>query len=486
MTISSNKQMFWIGLFLLSLLSYFIIFLQLDSLALQCWDEPVYAINAFRFLQNPHPIMVYDYWGNPELFSPKPPFHIWCIALSYKIFGVNEFALRFPVAIFALSTFLCIYIFSGLFIKNNFLAFTSSLIFLSSIGFYQLHITRTGDTDVTFVFFAVFSSICFFILCINKTNNKLANYLFWLGMTLGVYTKGPGILVLVPCFMTWFLLHKNNNRIIKDIHFYLGMTAFLAITISYYLIREQLNPGFLQAVYKQELSGRLISNSLLQSDTHPWYYYIERMYKQEYFMPWVLCMPLCMVIHVFSKQSIEKSLATYCLIILFVLCFFIFRTDVKKDWYDAILYPFLSLYIASVFAAFIKNKKQLYTKVIITAIILLSVKPCISIINKNYSSFETNHLKKFIENLRSEKKYTKTLRMFNLDYNYSLYYYFMLDKEKGYNNKEITSIEYIQQGDTIAVMKEAREIDLSKKFDLVEIYRHKDCAIFLVKNLKNN
>jgi len=486
MKIAINNQLFWLGLILLSILSYFIIFLNLGSLSLEFWDEPVYAINAFRFLQHPHPIMVYDYWGNSELFSPKPPFHVWCIALSYKIFGVNEFAIRFPTAIFTLGTFLSIYFFCGFFLKNNFLAFAASLIFLSSIGFYQLHITRTGDTDATFVFFAVFSSICFFILCSNCKNFKLANYLFWLGLTLGVYTKGPAILALVPCYIVWFLLNKINNRIAKNIHFYIGMVSFLVLSISYYLLREHLNPGYLQAVFNQEISGRLMSNSLLQSDAHPWFYYIERMYKENYFMPWIILIPFCIIIHVLSKQSTEKKLATYCYVILTFLCFLIFKADVKKAWYDAVLYPFLALYIASVLAAFLKDKNQINTLVMLFVMLLLSAKSSLSIINKNNSPIENHHLKKFVENLRAEKKYNQTIRMFNLDYNYYLYYYFMLDKEKGYNNKEITSIEYNQAGDTIAVMTEAREIDLRKKFELDEIYRHKDCALFLIKDLKRN
>lgn len=34
---------------------------------------------------------------NGELYLNKPPLYNWLLALSYKAFGVNEFALRIPV-----------------------------------------------------------------------------------------------------------------------------------------------------------------------------------------------------------------------------------------------------------------------------------------------------------------------------------------------------------------------------------------------------
>ena len=62
-------------------------------------DETFYAETAREMLEDGE-------WLTPKIFDKpqfeKPPLYYWLIIFSYKIFGVNEFAARFPSALFGI------------------------------------------------------------------------------------------------------------------------------------------------------------------------------------------------------------------------------------------------------------------------------------------------------------------------------------------------------------------------------------------------
>ena len=69
------------------------------------WDERYHALVAKNLIDNPlkpllyaHPILPYDYtqWASNHVWLHKQPFALWMMALSLKIFGIHELALRLP------------------------------------------------------------------------------------------------------------------------------------------------------------------------------------------------------------------------------------------------------------------------------------------------------------------------------------------------------------------------------------------------------
>src|SRR5205809_1083434 len=78
----------------------------LGSVHLFDWDEINFAECAREM------IVTGDYSNvkiNFQAFWEKPPLFIWMQVLSMKIFGVNEFAARFPNAVCGIVTLLVIY-----------------------------------------------------------------------------------------------------------------------------------------------------------------------------------------------------------------------------------------------------------------------------------------------------------------------------------------------------------------------------------------
>lgn len=76
------------------------------------------------------------------------------MALSMKVFGVNEIAMRLPSAIMGTISVFFIFEIAKFWTKDKNVAFLSSLIF--TFSFYQLELTtgrfRLDHNDVSFVF----------------------------------------------------------------------------------------------------------------------------------------------------------------------------------------------------------------------------------------------------------------------------------------------------------------------------------------------
>ncbi|GAB1441405.1 hypothetical protein MASR2M39_02390 [Ignavibacteriales bacterium] len=70
------------------------------------WDEINFAEASREMIETGDYLRVHiDY----EPFYEKPPLFFWIQVLSMKMFGVNEFAARFPNAMFGIVAFYCFY-----------------------------------------------------------------------------------------------------------------------------------------------------------------------------------------------------------------------------------------------------------------------------------------------------------------------------------------------------------------------------------------
>ncbi|MEZ4885885.1 MAG: glycosyltransferase family 39 protein [Chitinophagales bacterium] len=74
------------------------------------WDERYHALVAKNLIQHPltptlyeNPVLSYNYkgWTTNHVWLHKQPVALWCMALSMKVFGVNEIALRLPSILFS-------------------------------------------------------------------------------------------------------------------------------------------------------------------------------------------------------------------------------------------------------------------------------------------------------------------------------------------------------------------------------------------------
>lgn len=172
--------------------------------ALFDWDEVNFAECAREM------IVSKDYFNvtiNFQAFWEKPPLFIWMQALSMLVFGINEFAARFPNVIAAVFTLLALYRFGKEFFGEKFGIAWSALYACSILPFMYFN---SGIIDPWFNFF-IFSGIIHFYKGIQ--GQTLRNFILsGLFIGLAILTKGPvAILLIGGAFAVYFLFNRFKD-----------------------------------------------------------------------------------------------------------------------------------------------------------------------------------------------------------------------------------------------------------------------------------
>ena len=240
----------------------------LGSVHLFDWDEINFAESAREMIMTGNYSQVQI---NYQAFWEKPPLFIWMQVVSMKIFGINEFAARFPNVIFGIITLLLIYKTGRQTFKGH-LAHWWVLCYLGAIT-PQMYF-KTGLIDPVFNFFIFLSILEFYKVIKNQSNDYNSNIHF---LKAGLYTgiailcKGPvallvGLLVLFSMVfakrMVWFFNLGN-------IFIYLLFTGLVS---SIWFLPETLKNGpyfivqFLK--YQMELASQNVAGH-----EQPFYYH---------------------------------------------------------------------------------------------------------------------------------------------------------------------------------------------------------------------
>lgn len=170
-------------------------------------DEAAYAGFAKQIIETGN-------WVTPEFMwsevHRKPPLHFWNIAISYKVFGVNEFAVRFPSALFVLLTCLLVF-FAGKKIVGERLALLWVIILSTSLLVPVLG--KISVTDSTLLFFTTACAFSFYFVLHHKAWKWVL--VFWVSFALALLTKGPPVVLFVLGLSGLLLvLHPNRRNLI--------------------------------------------------------------------------------------------------------------------------------------------------------------------------------------------------------------------------------------------------------------------------------
>jgi 4-amino-4-deoxy-L-arabinose transferase-like glycosyltransferase len=167
---------------------------------------------------------------NYQIFTEKPPLFFWMQALSMHIFGINEFAARFPNALLG-SIVLPVIFLIGKKIKDNLFGFIWAMLYGCSI-LPHLYF-KSGIIDPWFNFFIFISIYAIYQIIEFKQKNK--NYYSWILVVsiaagLSILTKGPvAILVLGLTSLIILIKQKFRNFLsIKDITLIICLTIIVA------------------------------------------------------------------------------------------------------------------------------------------------------------------------------------------------------------------------------------------------------------------
>jgi len=178
------------------------------------------------------------YEGELKPYLSKPPLHFWLEAVSIKLFGENEFALRLP-------SFLAAILMMGLTaaVAYSFLtkeqAAISVLSLLSSALFFFLSGWILVDMTLSAAITGVMAS---FFLAI-RNGHQSWKYLFFIFLAMGVLVKGP-IAVVLPgaAIFVWCLFTQGWNSL-RVFPWLRGILVFLLLTVPVFVMTEYEHPG---------------------------------------------------------------------------------------------------------------------------------------------------------------------------------------------------------------------------------------------------
>ncbi len=336
-----NKNLdFLIKTFLFGALIYLPIFGFLETLPIRVWDEARLAINSYEMLNNGN-FIVTHFDGSPDMWNTKPPLLIWLQVMCMKTFGINELAVRFPSALAALFTCLALLVFSLKYLKKYWFGFIAVFVLITCHGYINIHATRTGDYDALLTLFTTTSGLFFFAYCENKNQRFL--YLFFLTTALAVLTKSITGMLFMPAILIYSIIQKEFIPLLRNKHFYIGLSSFLVMVVGYYLLRENFNPGYIDAVSKNELGGRYLE-VIENHQNHFWYYFNNFIDFQ--ITVWHLFIPCGFIVGLAIKDKKINRLTLFSLLMIFTFFIIISTAQTKLEWYDVPMYPFLAIVIA--------------------------------------------------------------------------------------------------------------------------------------------
>ena len=303
-----------------------IIFPHLGTLPLFDPDEPVYAQTAQEMLHFKDFISPRIYG---EFWYDKPPMYYWLVAGAFKMFGIGEFAARFPSALLALLGVVVVYL-SGRKLFNDRAGLLSALILATSLEYFYL--SNAAVTDMTLTFFMTAALLSF----LHKYY-----YMFYGLAALAVVTKGPIGIVLCGAIVVLYLVLTSNLRLVKHMNVVRGTTLFAVIALPWYLVMYYYHGmAFVDTFLGYHNVTRFLQ--LEHSSGVLWYYYIPVLIIG--FFPWTPLMVQALFAAVQEKGQ-TRNHGIFLVIWTFVVFLFFTLSQTKLVSYILPMYPPLALLV---------------------------------------------------------------------------------------------------------------------------------------------
>jgi 4-amino-4-deoxy-L-arabinose transferase-like glycosyltransferase len=474
---------------------FFAYFYMLDAFPLQTWDESMFGVQGYEMFEKGD-FIVTTFNGQPDWFNAKPPFMIWCIAASYKLFGANLLSLRLPSAIAACLTAIAIFWFVYRYTNNIITGFISGLVLNTSLGFIGTHIAKTGEADAMLAFLITLY-LLFFFLYIQENDPKKRKYyliIFTVSISLATLTKSVAALLMLPGMAIYVIYKKQFVSLIKDKNIYLAVLFFITANVLYYVLRESLDPGYIKHIIDKDIVQRFFGSLDQGMHSHPFDFYILNFIERR-FLSWIYLLPVSFLLILFLPDKRQKDLGIYLFIAFLSYLLIISQSTTKLNWYDAPLYPIAALTIGMVFSQiitfFLTSKYEHRFSLKLFACILIFIIPTFKSISYSYNlpkEFKNMHSMKygdFFEFLKDNKPEIHSYTAVTGDFISNILFYSHTMKTDGIDIQYQNEIKGIPTGQ-IVVSCEPGIIGRIEMMYLNEvIYKSPDgCKMYKILGLK--
>lgn len=250
---------------------------------LHTWDERYQALVAKNMIDHPlkptlyeNPVLPYKYsdWVANHVWLEKGPVPLWAMAVSIKLFGNSDYAIRFPSLLLSLlAVYLTFLIGSRLFDRKVGLLAA----FFHSINGLIIEVAAgriSSDHVETFFIFFIELAVLVAITAINKNRNLLFSMLIGIITGLAFLCKWTPALIVFPVWITGELMVANKTRKQIFIHVSTAALVFVLTTAPWLFYIYRQFPGESAWVFRKFIFAY---SETIEQHTGPFYHYFQNM-----------------------------------------------------------------------------------------------------------------------------------------------------------------------------------------------------------------
>lgn len=328
------------------------------------WDEVYHALVAKNLLAHPfiptlfdNALIPYDYtnWAANHIWLHKQPLFLWQIAISLKLLGMNEFAVRIPSVL--MMSFLPLVIFRvGKISLNERIGYYGALLFCTSFFVHELltGFPPSDHNDIAFLFY-ITASIWAWV------EYESSQKKYWL-ILIGLFS---GCAILVKWLTGLLVFSGWGLSIVFDKEKRVSFNSYKNIAISLFVcfivfVPWQIYISYvfpIESSYEYSLNAKHYTTVVEGHGGDVWYYFdnLRKVYGGAQWVQYVILLSLIFLFKNICERKYKVAFFSY----IFIVYLFFSMTATKMISFCFIVSPFIFLSIASLienFIAFLKNK----------------------------------------------------------------------------------------------------------------------------------
>jgi 4-amino-4-deoxy-L-arabinose transferase-like glycosyltransferase len=300
------------ALFILLLLGLVLRIYRSSDQIIYFWDERYHALVSKNLINHPfkptlydHPVLAYDFkdWCSNHVWVHKQPLPLWTMALSMKLFGVNELALRLPSILLTTIGIFIVFVI-GKYIFEAKVGLLSAFIFATNGLVLEMTGGRsaTDHPDVFFMFFVLLAVY----LSVRYVQTLKVYFNIFVGIAIGfaILSKWLPALIVLPVWCLFVLDSKKVDLKHATLQFLLICLVASLVFLPWQLYILNYFP--LESKWEFQFNVRHIFE-VLDGQGGPFYFFLNRItinYGELVYLPLIY-----LILKTFQKPIHLKLLA---------------------------------------------------------------------------------------------------------------------------------------------------------------------------------
>jgi len=279
-------------------------------------------------------------YANGVRWLERPPFTFWVTAVSIKLFGDTEFALRLPPALGVIALVWVVTLIARR-AGENLAAVIAGLCTATCAGTFLF--TRETVHDIWLVLFLTMAMYAFLEWYLDPRHSMRKVLIFSASMAGAVLCKSLiGIAFPIGIIMVFYLL-KRERPDWRRFHVLPGACLFLALTVPWHWLAAVRNPGFLRSFFVEEQFLRFLGMRdlpVVWSVPLPLFWALIPVW----FFPWTAFLPAAFVACRRPADAVQRSLMLLALSWMAVILIF-FSVSARLEHYVFPALPAMSILV---------------------------------------------------------------------------------------------------------------------------------------------